>query len=148
MAKINDLKLDIQPTGDSSKHKVTVSFKLSFNQPEFGKKFRYSIKLLGMDIGEPSTPSSPYLFKFGDNFYKGVTGNGPLTAIIKETREVPREDLDEDFDFSINNPGGPDIYKVFQDELVAVVKLERGAVGGIVGAIADQKVSSVKAYTA
>ncbi len=150
MAKINTLKLDIQPTDDSAIHKVTVSFRLTYNAPEYGKKFRYRIKLTGTDIGEPSTPHPfpLYEFKFGSSSTKSVTGVGPVTTLTKVTRNVPREFLDEDRDMTFEDPThtGAKAHLVFPDDIVATVTLERPAGAFVI--LADTKRSSVKTFTA
>lgn len=151
MAKISNLGLQIVQTDDPMVHGVTVSFNLSFVPAEYGKKFRYSIKLTGTDVGEKSTPNSSakYLFEFNNSNLRGITGGQVVQTIYSHTAQVARQFLDEDRDFHFEdpNPGGPEVHNVFPDEIVATVTLERGAVGGI-GFVADRKVSPAKTFTA
>lgn len=149
MAKIKNLRLKIQPTNDSTIHKVTVDFGLSFPAADWGKKFRYSIKLFGSDIGESSTPSaSPlYQFQFGNSLSKLVTGGQITQNVYSHTQNLPREVLDEDRDFVFPDPStGHDHVVVRPDELVAYVRLERG--GGPFVMLEDEEKSAVKTITA
>jgi hypothetical protein len=148
MAKVNNVRLKIDPTNNSKLYRVSVSFRLNFNQSDYGKKFQYSIRLRRADyaVGEPpdGLPAVLYRFKFGNKNTKTITGSPFTTADpTKITRNVSAELLNEDpFSHPIDRNGGT---APNEDEMFASVRLMTG--GGPFVQFLDEKYSNIETVT-
>lgn len=153
MARINFVRLKLEPTAAAHIYKATVKFRLGFNQSDHGQKFNYSIKLVRADVavGEAAQPDLPavlYRFKFGKKFSKRVIG-GPFTTVepTTETRLVLAKDLNEDPETEPFNEviPPPPVDLPEDDEISAFVTLTKG--GGPFVQFIETKSSNVVTVT-
>lgn len=149
MAEIRNLTLQIDPAaGVPNNHVVSVSFRLSFIETEWGNDYRYGINLIPSDLivagapnNEDPSPSVLYKFKFGGSATKLVKANGPFVdmTLISHAREVPNHILNEDYGVE---PIDPDNHGSLEhrDEICALVTLTAGNIPILIA----QKKSAVK----
>ena len=149
MAEIKNLTLQIDPAGSlPNNHVVSVSFRLSFVEPEWGNDYRYGIKLIPSDISaagaandEDPSPSVLYKFRFGGSTTQLVKANGPFVdvTLISHAREVPNFILNEDYG---KEAVDPDSHAPLEhvDEIRALVTLTASNIPIVIA----QKQSAVK----
>ena len=128
MAQIKDVKLQIKPNSASSK-KVTVDFKLAFDEDDVGETFRYDINLRGEDKPDDDRKPGPIIiggelisdFTFGIGLPSKLITATKLEQSFSETRTISTQKLNEDPGVSPITESGPGFF--YKDEIFAEVTL-------------------------